>query len=98
MNGGVQISAFEGTCGAIHKHMHVAAMPQRIAMLPHDMLITFSHPHATHSHYMSHAMHIGDVLCLCVRAQNDFYCWLESPQHPSNAIRLEHQCSLAKEK
>ena len=96
--GGLQSGAFWGTYGAAHECMHVVGMPQRIAMIACDVSITFPHLYATCSHYMSHAMHIGDMLCLCVRAQNDFYCWLESPQHPSNAIRLEHKCSLVKEK
>ena len=74
MDGGVKISAFGGTCRAAHASVHVSAMPQRIAMVACDMSITFSHYdlHATCNHYMSHAIHIADMLCVCVRAQNDF--------------------------
>ena len=57
---------FWGTYGAAHECMHVAGMPQRIAMIACDVSITFPHLYATCSHYMSHAMHIGDMLCLCV--------------------------------
>ena len=89
MDGGVQSSAFEGTCGAIHKHMHVAAMPQRIAMVACGMPITFSHLHATCNHYMLHAIHIGDVPCWCVRAQIDFFCEPEQPHYPGITTRLE---------
>ena len=98
MDGGVKISAFGGTYVAAHECMHVAAMLWLVAMKVHRISITFSHLHATCSHCMSHAMHIGDMLCLCVKAQNDFYCWPEPPWHPNNVIRLEHQCSLVKEK
>ena len=70
--GGVKISAFGGTYVAMHECMHVAAMPWLIAMNVHYISITFSHLHATCNHCMSHAIHIANMLCVCVRAQNDF--------------------------
>ena len=72
MDGGMKISAFGGTYVAAHECMHVAAMLWLVAMKVHHISITFSHLHATCNHCMSHAIHIANMLCVCVRAQNDF--------------------------
>ena len=41
LGGGLQIGAFGGTCGAVHATRHVDAVPQPIALLAHDMCITY---------------------------------------------------------
>ena len=41
LGGGAQIGAFGGTCGAVHATRHVDAVPQPIALLAHDICITY---------------------------------------------------------